>query len=60
MTVSSKTLMTTVKEVIQQEISRNPVVRLGHVNNIVAVGSSKEEICGNENNKKNYSKMALD
>lgn len=52
MTVSSKTLMTTVKEVIPQEISRNPVVRLGHVNNIVAVGSSKEEICGNENNKK--------
>lgn len=44
--------MITVKEVIQQEISHNPVVRLGHIYNMAAAGSSKEEVCGNESNKK--------
>lgn len=52
--------MITVKEVIQQEISHNPVVRLGHIYNMAAAGSSKEEVCGNESNKKKYSEMALD
>lgn len=39
--------MITVKEVVQKEMSWDPVLRLGHTNAMVIMDSSKEEVDGN-------------